>query len=229
MDVISNNLANASTIGFKADGLAFDDLIKRPLAGPNGQGQIGYLGSGSALYDTYSDQKMGEMTNTGNPFDLAITSKTEMFAVDTGSGVAYTRNGSFTVIQTSNPGEMQLVTKEGMPVLDSNLQPIAFKRGEMAIGSDGKISIDGNPGVSVGMFTGKFSKSSEGSTLFVSNDAVQAGPDASLKQGALEGSNVNPIASMVMMIGVQRAFELGQKTIQSQDEETQKLFSVLQG
>lgn len=230
MDVLAGNLANASTTGFKQDGLAFDDMFRRQILGGAGLGaSIGFLGSGSALYEQFTDMSMGSVKRTGNPLDVAFTGQPGMFGVQTPNGVAYTRDGAFAVAVGSRPDELALVNKFGLPVLDGSQQPITFKKGEVKIDPSGQISVDGVAGPKIGMFTGNFQKSSEGSGIFHSSDATPADATVTIQQGALEGSNVNPIESMVTMIGIQRAFEMGQKTIQSQDEETQKLFSLLQG
>src|ERR1043165_6847234 len=90
LDVVTNNLANASTTGFKKDGLTFNDGLVRELASHAGTGPgIGSLGSGAVVKGAYTDFSSGAIAPTGNPLDLAIKTPTGAFAVQTSAGVRY--------------------------------------------------------------------------------------------------------------------------------------------
>lgn len=236
LDVVANNLANVNTNGFKQDGIAFDDLLRRQLFGEGGSGPlIGILGSGAAPYEQYVDFGQGEIKTTGNSLDFAISKKDAMFAIQTPNGIKYTRDGSFS-LAGDNGNQVALVTKQGYPVLDAQQQPITFTRGSLDVDREGHFSIDGKPtNVTLGLFTGAFTKTLNGNGQFDGANVQPYAPDpateggvAQIIQGALEGSNVSTIASMVQMIALQRSYELSQKSIQSQDEQTQKLIGSLQ-
>ena len=235
MDIIANNLANVNTSGFKQDGMAFDDLLRRQMFGEGGSGPlVGVLGSGAAPYEQFTDLSQGSLQTTSNPLDVALSKNNEnapvsMFAIQTDSGVSYTRNGSFSL--ADNPADntkLALVTKNGQPVLDENRRPILLSKGAIAIDREGGITVDGtDAGVRLGVFSGTFTKAATGSQQFDSTDAQPATTGFSVIEGALESSNVNTIESMVAMIALQRSYELAQKSIQSQDDQTGKLIGSL--
>jgi flagellar basal-body rod protein FlgF len=220
LDAIANNLANASTTGFKRDGLAFGEAYERELRANGGEGpRIGRLGSGVAEIASYTDFEPGPIAQTGNPLDVAIEGQ-GLFAVATPSGIRYTRDGSFRLDEQG-----QLVTREGHPVLDDAGSPIQLGEGKVRIDASGEISVDGRHAGRLGLYGGRFAKA--GPTLFAGGDAVPK--DATtVVQGALEGSNVNAVGSMIDLIQSGRAFELAQRSIQQQDELTQKLIQSLQ-
>ena len=220
MDVVSNNLANVNTGGFKRDQALFNDALEKAISGSNGA-PLGTLGSGAAIKEQFTDLTQGAIKQTGSPMDLAIEGN-GMFAVQGPDGqVAYTRDGAF----TQSPGG-QLTTAQGYPVLDSSLKPIQLRPGSIDVSSDGSISSasDGTAYAQIGIFNGNFSK--DGAGLYSSSDATSAA-SAQVKQGALESSNVNPITSMVEMISLSRNFDMAQKSIQSEDDMTQRLTSAL--
>lgn len=222
LDVVTNNLANASTTGFKKDGLSFNDGLLRTLAANAGQGPvIGSLGSGTVIKGQYVDFSNGAVTATGNPLDLALKTEGAAFAVQTPQGVRYTRDGAFHL-----NGDRELVDKNGNTVLDRQSRPISLPAGDIDVDSDGTVSVAGKPVGQIGVFRGAFRKL--GDNLFSSPDALAVdSPDVAV--GALESSNVNAIEEMVAMIRLNRAFELAQRSVQSQDESTQRLVSSLQG
>lgn len=234
MDIIANNLANVSTNGFKQDGMAFDDLLRRQMFGEGGSGPlVGELGSGAAPYEQFTDLSQGSLQVTGNPLDVAInktseTAPTTMFAIRTNAGVKFTRNGSFSTADINDAKQVALVTKDGQPVLDSNQNPILIPRGELKIDREGNIAVDGqDTGLTLGVFTGTFTKTISGSQQFDSANAQVATTGFAVLQGSVESSNVNTIQSMVAMIALQRSYEMAQKSIQTQDEETGKLIGSL--
>lgn len=217
MDVITHNLANASTNGFKQDGLAFSDAFNHQLRA--GGRTIGAMSFGPELKTQFTDFSVGSISPTSNPLDLAIPTKEGLFAVETPNGVRYTRDGSFTL----NDG--RLTTRQGLPVLDDRGQPIDVPPGALAIGTNGAVTVDGAEVGAIGVFTGTFTH--EGGNLFAGANA-SAMTEPKIRVGALEGSNVNPLASMVSMVGIHRIFELSQRAIAQQDELTQRLIQSLQ-
>ncbi len=217
MDLIANNLANVSTNGFKRDGLAFNDALVREMA--VGDKSIGSLGSGASVQSTFTDFSVGSLSESGNPFDLAILGEKGLFGIQTDAGVRYTRDGAFAV-----NANRQLITKDGYPVLDDQGKQITLEAGQISIQADGTIQIDGEAKGKIGVFdvTGL---SKEGGNRFT---ATSANPmQATIKSGAIETSNVNAVDAMVQMIQLSRLFEMSQRSIISQDELSQRLIQSL--
>ena len=196
IDVIANNLANANTIGYKRD---FGHIL---------QDQIRVQAGAQA------DLSSGDAVPTGNDLDVAINGQ-GFFAIQTPDGVRYTRNGSFTL---SSGGE--LVTKDGMPVLNSSGSTITAGHGKMAIQDGGIVTIDGNETATLKIVNFKEPQKlqKEGLSRWIwtgAPDAVQDVADPHLKSGALEHSNVNAIDEMVHLMSSYREFEAVQKTLRT--------------
>lgn len=222
MDIISNNLANISTVGFKRDGVAFTDALQREVYANGGLGErLGTLGSGPTQARQFTVFDIGPITGTGNALDVAINTRAGAFAVlDRDGTVKYTRNGSFAIDENRT-----LVTKSGLPVLDDGGREITLPHGVASIAEDGTISVADRPIAKLGLYDGTFVKA--GSNLFVSSNA-QPMEKVDLRTRALEGSNVNAIEVMVKLITLNRNFELAQRSIQQQDSLTQRLIQSLQ-
>ncbi len=223
LDVLSNNLANSSTNGFKQDGLAFNDAMIKEMRANGGAGiSLGTLGTGATEKSAGTDFSQGNVQSTGNPLDFAINGAAGMFAVQTPTGTQYTRDGAFAVT------DGQLTTKDGKPILDDRGSTIAVDASkQIKLGEDGTVTVGGVAAGKLGLYQGKFLK--EGGNLYSSPDATLMDPGvSSVVQGSIEGSNVNSIQSMVEIIRLGRSYEMSQKSIQSQDELTQKLIQSLQ-
>jgi len=222
MDIISNNLANISTVGFKRDAVAFSDALEREVYANGGLGEkLGTLGSGPTQARQFTVFDIGPITGTGNALDVAINTREGAFGVlDVDGTTKYTRNGSFTINENRT-----LVTKSGLPVLDDSGREITLPNGVVSIAEDGTVSVDEQPVAKLGVYDGAFAKA--GNNLFVSSNA-QLMDTADLRTRALEGSNVNSIEVMVKLIALNRNFELSQKSIQQQDSLTQRLIQSLQ-
>lgn len=227
MDVTTNNLANASTVGFKRDALIFQDTLQREMYADGGRGpSVGKLGSGAQAVEEYSVEDIGVITATHNALDMAINSPEGMFAVKTGPNeTRYTRDGAFALDE-----QRRLVTKSGYPVLDKSGNEITIPQGDLHVDQGGQILVDGNPIAEVGVWVpnanGKFTK--EGDNLFrVTQQGAKALDESPIAAGSLEGSNVNSVESMLDMIKIGRLFELSQKSIQQQDDLLQRLIASL--
>ena len=232
MEVLSNNLANVNTPGFKKNGMAFSEVIS-PFKKDGGSGIItsGFsrpeFSNNDASYVVISgfttDFSQGVLINTGNSFDLALEGD-GLFAVATNEGTRYTRTGNFTL-----DDQGQIVNKQGQAFLDINNKPIFLPpdAGELTVGDEGTLSFS-TDGISqpIGQFKlVRFSDKSqlvkEGNGLFhLSNPGVPEEVPANIKvfQGFVEASNVNVVEEMVAMIESVRTFEAYQKLIQSIDE-----------
>jgi flagellar basal body rod protein FlgG len=219
LDVIANNLANVSTTGFKRDELLFAKTMEVALKSGASPNEIGTMSLAGPTGSPFTIFEVGEFINTGNSFDFAIEHPEGMFAVQTERGVRYTRDGSFTLTSDG-----QLVTKDAVPVLDPNGQPIQIPIGDLVVDQMGTISVDGKDVGQLGLYSGQFFK--EGNSLH-QGFAVKPITDGQVRWKAIEGSNVNAVESMVEMIALQRHFDLAQRSIQQQDEMTQRLIQSL--
>lgn len=199
-DQISNDLANAATPGYKADRSTQQSFGEMLLAN-NRTGQVvGSLGLGVQIDETVTDWTPQAARQTDDPLDFAIQGE-GFFAVRTGEGVFYTRNGQFTL----SPQGI-LTTSRGDIVMGKNGAPIQA-------GADGKVDPR-----ALGVFN-VANPRKVGDNLVAGNAAGPAGGE--VQQGFLEGSGADPARSMVDMISSFRAFEAGQKVIRTIDETLQ--------
>lgn len=200
-DQIANDLANASTPGYKADRVtqrAFADLLLSNTA--TGQA-IGGLTTGVAADRMVTDTSPQPVRDTGEPLDLAIVGD-GWFGVQTPQGTRYTRNGQF-----SAAADGTLTDQLGNAVLGGNGQPVKVDRAGHVNAADVGVFALGNP-------------AKQGDNLFTGAAGGQA--TGAVRTGALEGSGVDPARTMVDMIASFRAFEAGQRVIQTIDESLHK-------
>jgi len=209
LDLVANNLANVSTPGYRAQHDSFSSLIAAasgaPLSGLNLA-----VNDYSVLGGSQLDLSQGSLEKTGNELDLGIEGN-GFFSVQTANGKLYTRDGNFHV---SPKGE--LVTSAGDTVLGTDNRPIPIVGAPVSIGPDGTISVNGALAgqLKIVDFPSGTPLESVGKTYY-SAPANSATParQASVQQGMLEGSNVNPVASSVELITVQRYAELMQRAL----------------
>ncbi len=201
-DQIANDLANASTPGYKADTVtqrSFGDLLLSNSA--TGQA-VGPLGLGVTANQMTTDLTPQPLKVTGEPLDLAIAGD-GYFAVRTPQGERYTRNGQF----SSSP-QGTLVDASGNEVLGPGGQPVKVDaQGAVSAADVGIFNVTGATKQGDNLFTGSRSGAGAGS----------------VRVGALEGSGVDPARTMVEMIASFRSFESGQKAIQTIDESLHKM------
>lgn len=215
-DVIANNLANIDTTGYKKDeavGLSFRERLLHAID-RQGIRPLGYTSPGVAVEEIYTDFSAGNYMVTDNPLDLAVSGE-GFFLIDGAGGPYLTRNGSFT-----RNAEGFLVTAEGEYVLGET-GPIALHGEQVDIALDGTIYVDREPvgRILVVMPEDPASMVKVGHNRFrFDGDWMQAGVETTVLQGKLEQANVNPIAEMVKMIDVTRAYEANQKTISVMDD-----------
>ena len=199
LNTIADNVANASTIGFRATGVRFEDVVSGL-----GANSVSFASSG----DTYISNVNGPLRETGNPFDFAIQGDA-WFAIETPVGTVMTRDGRFSMTENG-----ELVTIQGHPVLDAGGAPIQLdpRNGPPQSGADGVLRQDGNLVGAVGLYA---FDPGENFVRYGNSGIVPAGEpepivdriDVGVAQGFLEESNVNPILEMTRLIMVQRAFE----------------------
>jgi len=219
LEVIANNLANVNTTGFKRDNAFANELISASQIFRDGTTDPTEQ---DVSEETMTDFSQGVLQETGNPLDLAVSGQ-GFFGVQSRDGVKLTRDGSFTI---STDGT--LVTRNGDPVIGTagsikiddiqqlqNSQLVIDRDGVVKAGNKiyGQIQILSPDDLNNLAKAGQNSYSVKTETILKEVD-----PSAtSIRQGFLEGSNVNPIDEMVAMIQIQSNFEAGQKAIQSQD------------
>lgn len=205
LDIASNNMANTESPGFKADSPFYRML----------NASYGEL-SGSTVQGTATDFTTGSLRATANPLDLAINGE-GFFSVRTQAGVGYTRNGSFSISQAG-----ELVTQDGFQVLDRNGRaiPVALdpsRSNEIVINKLGEISIDeitiGTLGIA--RFENLDSLNKQGNNMFTSSEQPQQMTTPIVEQGVIEGSNANPINTMLEMVELQRMYDMNSKTVQT--------------
>ncbi len=225
LELITNNLANVSTSGFKKDFAVFEGLTPIVDGSPGtpldaNSILLGADATFGTLKDVLTDFSPGQIQITGEPLDVAIEGE-GFFSVQAPEGVRYTRNGRFTL-----NAQGQLVTTKGVPVLGV-AGPITLPAGSVTINSDGVIFVKGTDAggdpleidvLPIYTFPNLQGLEKVGGSLFnaVSGGAIPS-LNGHLRQGALEASNVNSVEEMVAMIEVMRLYEAAQKAIQTAD------------
>jgi flagellar basal-body rod protein FlgG len=242
MDVISNNLANASTTGFKKTRAEFEDLLSETLkvatapdARGGGQPSPLQVGLGVRTGSTTRSFGQGELGATGNPLDLAIQGGGFFRVQRIGGESGYTRAGNFTVDATG-----RLVTAHGQIVEPGITVPPDATH--ITVNADGTVlaQVAGRDDqttlgqLELYTFPNAGGLSSLGDNLFAqtggSGEAQRSRPGeggtGTIAQGMLEGANVKAVEEMIDMISTQRAYELNSKVIQSADQMLQRLTSL---
>lgn len=222
-DALSNNLANASTAGFKADLMAFRAVPVRQ--------------EGTATTRVYSleasagfDPQPGTQTATGNPLDIAVQGEGYIAVQGLDGNEAYTRDGS---MQIGADGTLQ--SNAGLPIL-SDGGPISVPQGaQVTIGLDGTVNAmtPGQPVTQVGRIklvnppAADLTKGLDGMLRTTTGDPVPADETVKVASGVQEGSNVNVVESMVGMIAVSRQFEMQMQMMQRAEQNAQHAAQLL--
>jgi len=235
LEVLSNNLANINTIGYKEDRAVFSNYI------PGDQNRVTsidpdsldpeepltlfpYLETNSQVKfeGTKTSFEQGPLRQTGNPLDFAI-SGSGFFCVEDGNGnLKYSRKGNFSINEDG-----ALVTQDGLMVLGKNGGEITLTGNSIGVDEEGNISSDGNQVNTIQIidFDKPYSLIKEGDSLFVpANETVKEidAENYQLRQGFTELSNVDPLKVMAEMIEVHRAFESYQRVMRTMDETVSK-------
>ena len=202
LDTIAHNVANVSTSGFRGSHNVFSSVLAT-----TGDSQLSVLNQDAndygVLKGTQLDTSQGALTSTGNNLDVAIEGA-GFFTVQTANGTVYTRAGNFRV-----SAKGQLTTAAGDPVLGDN-GPITIVGEPVSISADGTISVnDAIAGrLKVSEFAPATQIESAGGTYYTAPaGSAVAATNSRVHQGELEGSNVNPITSVVELIMAQREVE----------------------
>ncbi len=232
---ISNNLANASTVGFKKGRAIFEDLLYQNINQPGGRSSADtempnglMLGAGSKVVATQKSHTQGNLLTTDNALDMAISGKGFFEILQPDGTLAYTRNGQFTLndqgqIVTSGAGFLLQPTIE---IPEDAQQITVSQEGEVSVTLDG----EAEPAVVGQLTTTDFINPSGlqpiGQNLYLET-AVSGAPNqgtpglqgfGSIIQGSLETSNVNVTEELVNLIESQRLYEMNSKVISSVDQ-----------
>ena len=233
MTVISNNLANVNTTGFKRDRAVFEDLLYQNIRQPGGTtggdnaAPTGLmLGTGVRIVSTEKLHTQGSMIQTKNALDIAVQGEGMFQVLQLDGNMAYTRDGSFKMSVNR-----ELVTANGEPLQPSIVIPQDAE--SISIGEDGVVTVQpyGNAQeqtigqIQLARFVNYAGLEPAGRNLYretaASGQPLIVNPTedgaGALAQGALEAANVNVVEEMVNMIETQRAYEINSKAISSVD------------
>jgi flagellar basal-body rod protein FlgF/flagellar basal-body rod protein FlgG len=218
LDTIANNLANASTVGYRAQKDVFSSVLADAGNAGAGSAMNQAINNYGILSGTTLDLSQGALQKTGNDLDMAIQGP-GYFVVQTANGPVYTRNGSF---QVSARG--QLVTSTGDAVMGDK-GVINMVPGQVSISADGTISSNGavTGKLRIVEFPSNTKLTSAGGTYY-SAPAKTATPatQSDVREGMLESSNVNPIVGMVELVSAQRSAEMMQRALSMFNSEIDK-------
>lgn len=216
MAAIANNVANLATTGYRREGLVFAEFVQAAAPGDSV--------SMADLRGRFTSDRPGELTITGGQFDIAIAGE-GFFTIQSGGETLLTRAGAF-----QRSAEGLLVTPDGAPVLDDGGGPIFVppESTSLEVARDGTISVDGEPIARIGVVTAPAETLSRvGATAFRAAAGVTPVEAPRLRQGALEGSNVEPVVEIARMIAVNRAYEQVQGLLEDEDERVRGTISRL--
>jgi flagellar basal-body rod protein FlgG len=218
VDVLSNNIANANTKGFKEDNLvegSFNHYLDKAQKKDEPTLKLSEVMNTIPKIDgEYMNQEMGSITQTGNQLDFALNKEDMFFKIQNKNGdIELTRDGSFKIL------DGRLVTQNGNNVLSENNQPII-------VGDDNEFAM--NISVVSTMYT---NLAKVGNNNYKVDDFTKvtnvANNNDNLLQGAIEQSNVSTIKSMVTLIEAQRKFEQDQKAVNGIDELNSKVIDSI--
>ncbi len=214
MQVVANNIANAATTGYRQEGLIFGEYVKRIEGGESLSMATANIRNTSLL--------QGALTQTAGTLDFAIEGE-GFFLIETSAGERLSRAGNFAL-----SAEGDLVTNDGFRVLDAGGAPVFIPpdAGEVAVSADGTVSANGRPLAQIGLVKpiDAIDLIREDGVMFRTEGGFEPVLDGRILQGFLEGANVDPVGQIARMIEVQRAYELGQSFL---DSENQRILKAL--
>lgn len=223
LGIVANNIANANTPGYKAQNMVFSEYVKEASSRVETEG-----GPGLSLvldYGHYQTTTQGSIEQTGNTFDVALEGD-GYFGVQTADGQRYTRAGNFRV---NGIGELVTASGDLVSGQGGGAITIPVEAREVKIGRDGSISTDqGQVGqIMVVEFENQQELEAVGNGLY--NTEAQGTPalNTIVLQGALEGSNVEPVIEVTRMIELMRGFQRTQSMIQTEHERERTMIQRL--
>ncbi len=227
MDVTAQNLANVDTPGYKTEHVLFTDWLSRQGSSPGGS--AGAAGEASVAYvqdrATWRDQTAGTLTHTTNPFDLALAGD-GYFTVATPNGPRLTRNGQFGLTSDGT-----LADSAGDAVLDNNAQPIRLSPTDtrVTIAGDGTVSSQNGQLGQIGVVqpSDPMRVTAEGGSLFRADGPTAPVALPGVVQGAVEGSNVQPVLEVTRMMDGLRQFQFVSERVQAENDRQQSAIDKL--
>lgn len=216
LQLVANNIANASTTGYKSDRAIFAEMVVGTGA------ETPSLSMGNLAAHAFQLEQ-GALDMTGATFDLAIQGE-GFFAVETPAGQRLTRAGHF-----MRSADSQLVDPQGNAVLGAGGNPITIPEDAAAvsIAADGTLSVDGELIDQIGVFVPQGQLRRDSNTYFEAPEGTVPAELPNVVQGALEKSNVSPVLEVARMIDVQRAYEAGQALLEREDQRITQLIQSL--
>lgn len=214
MDVIAGNIANADTPGYKATQVLFSDWLDRQDGAdtPPGGSTIAFTQDRA----TWREQAPGPIRRTGNPLDVAITD-VGWFSVSTARGIRLTRDGRFGLMPDGTVAD-----EAGDALLDSTGNPVRIAPTDttLTVTGDGTLSSENGQIARIGIVqpTDPMQLAAEGGTLFRADTPTNPVAQPKIVQGAIEGSNVQPIAELTRMIENEREFQFVTQMVQAESD-----------
>lgn len=221
LEVVANNLANANTVGFKAQRLAarqqsFEDTLASQLPSLPSRARGDFDRTPGVMnIETVTDFSPGPLEETGNPLHVALRKQNQFFVVATPEGDAYTRAGNLMI-----DGERNLVTADGFPLLSEG-GPITLPQGDIHIAETGVVAVNNEVlGTLRVVEVDDLSslKRASGARFVQEGNAAPRAVPADLVPGAVEMPNISVVEAMVDLIAAQRSFEAYTKSARTIDE-----------
>ena len=218
MQTVANNIANLSTTGYRREGLIFAEHV---AALEPGEPSLS-MAHGNAWH---TDDAQGPLSPTGGTFDFAIEGE-GFFLIETPTGQMLTRAGSFTP-----SAEGELVAPDGARLLDAGGAPVFVPPDahSVSLASDGTLSADGTPITQIGLVqpADPNEMNRRAGVRFEVAGEILPAENAVILQGFVENSNVNAISQLARMVEVQRAYEMGQSFLESEDQRVRSALEAL--
>jgi len=217
IDMIANNIANASTAGYRAERMVFADfLVPQPRMGTVQGGKQLYFTQDRA---TYREQTEGTISHTGNPLDLALGGP-GYFQVQTAAGPRLTRAGRFGLMPDGT-----IADESGNALLDTAGQPMKVSVADthLSVGGDGSLSSENGPlgRIGVSVPADPYKLVAEGSRLLRADTPVTPATSPKVVQGAVEDSDVRPVTELVTMMAAERDFQFVTQYVQAEGQREQ--------
>jgi flagellar basal-body rod protein FlgF len=222
LEVTADNIANADTPGYRTERVLFTDWLNRQTGdtAPGGR-TIAYVQDRA----TWREQSQGAISRTGNPFDLALAGD-GYFTVNTPAGPRLTRNGRFGLQPDGTLADMS-----GNAVLDTAGQPIQLSPADtsVAIAGDGTVSSQNGQLGKIGVVQPADTQrlTAEGNTLLRADTPTTAMATPGIVQGAVEGSNVQPVLELTRMMDGLRQFQFVSELVQAEGDRQQSAIDKL--
>ena len=220
IDTIAQNIANASTTGYRAEGLVFAEHVSRA------DGDYPSLSMGHAT-GRVTDEAQGGLSMTGGTYDLAIEGEGYFTVLGEDGETLLTRAGAFTPDAFGT-----LSTPDGLPVLDLGGAPVQIPPGAGAlnVGSDGTLSVDGQPFGQIGLVLpdDPVGTTRAAGARFRHDGELIPVEAPRVKQGFLEQSNVSAVLEIAQMIDVENAYKAGQSLMDREDERMRAMMRIME-